>query len=218
MNLVVPSFSLMCIFQPAFWPSSVQSLVLSACEAQNLLVLGSPEERLLCSRSSLDAAKNGQTNLILISGSDPPKIHQPGPKIHCKTYQQIRLSNLQVGLGASSARRAFLDWQEGLLLEASSEHGFWDTLLLPSGHGRGSRAEMHLQSLRCCWWERQALLRTLPDNTFYSKAFIWSKQPKNNKNNAWMSKQNLGNLVSHARIPPKNQGISYRMHGFPRKT
>ena len=32
MNLVVPSLSLMCIFLPAFWPSSVQSLVLSACE------------------------------------------------------------------------------------------------------------------------------------------------------------------------------------------
>ena len=33
MNLVVPSLSLMCIFLPAFWPSSAQSLVLSACEA-----------------------------------------------------------------------------------------------------------------------------------------------------------------------------------------
>ena len=33
MNLVVPSFSLMSIFLPAFWPSSAQSLVLSACEA-----------------------------------------------------------------------------------------------------------------------------------------------------------------------------------------
>ena len=42
------------------------------------------------------------------------------------------------------------DWK-GLLLEASSEHGFWDTRWLPSGHGRGSHAEMHLQSLSCCW-------------------------------------------------------------------
>ena len=32
-NLVVPSLSLMCIFLPAFWPSSAQSLVPSACEA-----------------------------------------------------------------------------------------------------------------------------------------------------------------------------------------
>ena len=27
---------------------------------------------------------------------DPPKLHQPGPKIRRKTYQQIRLSNLEV--------------------------------------------------------------------------------------------------------------------------
>ena len=33
MHLVVPSLSLMCIFLPAFWPSSAQSLVLSECEA-----------------------------------------------------------------------------------------------------------------------------------------------------------------------------------------
>ena len=33
MNLVVPSLSLMCIFLPAFWALSAQSLVLSACEA-----------------------------------------------------------------------------------------------------------------------------------------------------------------------------------------
>ena len=30
---------------------------------------------------------------------DPPEIRQPGPKIRCKTYQQIRLSNLQVHAG-----------------------------------------------------------------------------------------------------------------------
>ena len=29
----------------------------------------------------------------------PPKIRQPNPKIRCKTYQQIRLSNLQVHAG-----------------------------------------------------------------------------------------------------------------------
>ena len=33
MNLVMPSLSLMCILLPAFWPSSAQSLVLSASEA-----------------------------------------------------------------------------------------------------------------------------------------------------------------------------------------
>ena len=55
-----------------------------------------------------------------------------------------------------SARRVFFDW-EGLLLEASSEQRFWDTLWLPSRHGRGSHAEMHLQSLSCCWWEGHGL-------------------------------------------------------------
>ena len=70
MNLVA-SLSLMCIFLPAFWPWSAQSLVLSACEAQHLPVVGFPEERLPCSRNSLDVAKNGQTNLVPISGRVP---------------------------------------------------------------------------------------------------------------------------------------------------
>ena len=48
---------------------------------------------------------------------------------------------------------------EVLLSEASSEHGLWDTLWLPSGHGQGSHVEMHLQSLSCCWWDGQDLLR-----------------------------------------------------------
>ena len=64
----------------------------------------------------------------------------------------------------SSTRGFFSDW-EGLLLEASSEHGFWDNHWLLSGHGWGSHAEMHLQPLSCCWWEGQGLLHTLPDNT-----------------------------------------------------
>ena len=46
--------------------------------------------------------------------------------------------------------------------------GAWilDTLWLTTGHGRGSHAEMHLQTLSCCLWEGQGLLRILPDNTF----------------------------------------------------
>ena len=93
----------------------------------------------------------------------PPEIRQPGPKIRRKTYQQIRLSNLQqVHAGFFRLRRIALGG-------ASSEHGFWDTLWLPSGHGRGSHVEMHLQSLSCCWWDGQGLLRTLPDNTYSQK-------------------------------------------------
>ena len=88
-----------------------------------------------------------------------PEIHQPGPKIRRKSYQQIRLSNLQVHAELFFRLRK-------LLLEASSEHGFWDTLWLLSGHGRGSHTEMPLQSLSCCWLEGQGLLRSLPVNTF----------------------------------------------------
>ena len=79
----------------------------------------------------------------------------------------------------------FFDWA-GLLLEASSEHGFWDTLWLPSGHGRGSHAEMHLQSFGCCWWEGQGLLRTLPENTFSEnlvKTFVLRNGPKKKTRN-----------------------------------
>ena len=127
----------------------------------------------------------GRQTWFRFQGATPPRNPPARPKIRCKTYQQIRLSNLQMGLGASSARRAFLDWQEGLLLEASSEHGFWDTLWLPSAHGRGSHAEI-------CWWDGQALLRILPDNTFYSQAFVWSKQLKNNNNKPPRDSANSG--------------------------
>ena len=92
----------------------------------------------------------------------PPEIRQPGPKIRRKTCQQIRLSSLQAHAGFFRLRR--------IALGGASEHGFWDTLWLPSGHGRGSHAEMHLQSLCCCcWWDGQGLLRTLPNNTFSQK-------------------------------------------------
>ena len=37
---------------------------------------------------------------------DPPEIHQPGPKLRRKTYQQIRLSNLQVHAGLFSIEKA----------------------------------------------------------------------------------------------------------------
>ena len=36
---------------------------------------------------------------------DPPEIRQPGPKIRRKTYQQIRLSNLQVHAGLFSIEK-----------------------------------------------------------------------------------------------------------------
>ena len=87
----------------------------------------------------------------------PPKSTSQAQKIGRKTYRQIHLSNLQV------TRGVFSDW-EGLLLEASSEHGFWDNHWLLSGHGWGSHAEMHLQPLSCCWWEGQGLLHTLPES------------------------------------------------------
>ena len=216
MSLVVPSLSLMCIF---CLPSglragnllSYQLVGLEACLSWDFLRSG----WLPNSRSSLDVAKNGQTNLIPISRRVPvlnlefahclgfsllwkifqktavelvdfsvdfcsgflvakhtknapnknrrkirqpktenppahesPEIRQPGPNIRRKTYQQICLSNLQVHAGFLRLRR-FALWRR-----ASSDHGFWDTLWVPSGHGRGSHVEMHLQSVSCCWWGR----------------------------------------------------------------
>ena len=104
----------------------------------------------------------------------PPRNPPARPKIRHKTYQQIRLSNLQVHARFFRLRR--------IALGASSEDEFWDTVWLPSGHGRGSHVEMHLQSLSCCCWDGQGLLRTLPDNTF-SKSVRLRKRPKNNKKN-----------------------------------
>ena len=75
-----------------------------------------------------------------------PEIRQPKTKIRRrmtppprnpparpKSPSQNLLTNPPVK--PPSTRRVFFDW-EGLLLEASSEHGFWDTLWLPSGHGQ----------------------------------------------------------------------------------
>ena len=102
---------------------------------------------------------------------DPPKIHQPGPKIHRKTYQQIRLSNLQVHTGLLSIEK-LCSWRR------LQSVGLWDTLWLPSGHGRGSHAEMHLQSLSCCWWEGQGLLLHPSRQHFQSKTFVLRKRPQ----------------------------------------
>ena len=83
-----------------------------------------------------------------------PEIRQPGPKIRRKVCSWRRLQ------GMDSKR----------------------TLSLPSGHGGGSHAEMHLQSPIWCWWEGQGLLRTLPDNnnnnTFSQKRSIGEFGPK----------------------------------------
>ena len=105
------------------------------------------------------------------------KIRQPKKKIcrrttHLKSASQAEKSAAKPtnksACQTSKYTPGFFDG-EGLLSEASSEHGFWDTLWLPSGLGRGSHVEMHLQSLSCCWWDGQGLLRTLPDNTSSQK-------------------------------------------------
>ena len=95
----------------------------------------------------------------------------------------------------------FFDW-EGLLLEASSERGFWDTLWLTSAHGRGSHAEMfhaemHLQSLSCCWWEGQGLLRTIPDNIFSQKRLFRKNGPTNTKKHPPRESPNSGSPIPH---------------------
>ena len=67
------------------------------------------------------------------AGARPPRNPPAGPKIRRKTCQQIRLSNFQVHAELFRFRRS--------LLEASSEHGFWESLWLPSGHGQGPHIE-----------------------------------------------------------------------------
>ena len=62
---------------------------------------------------------------------DPPKTRQPGPKIRSKTYQQIRLSNLQVHarffrLSRIAHGGVFRAWILGHSLAA-----FWAWLRLP---------------------------------------------------------------------------------------
>ena len=91
-----------------------------------------------------------------------PEIHQPDPKLRRKTYQQIRLSNLQVHAGRFRLRRI----APGGVLQSMDSGTLFGCLL---GMVECSHAEMHLQSLSCCWWEGQGLLRTLPDNMFQTK-------------------------------------------------
>ena len=101
---------------------------------------------------------------------DPPKSTSQAQKSAAKPTNESACQNSRYTPG-------FFDC-EGLLLEASSEHGFYDALWLPSGHGRGSHAEMLLQSLSCSWWEGQGLLRTLPDKIFSEKRSFDKKGPK----------------------------------------
>ena len=114
---------------------------------------------------------------------DPPQIRQPAQKSAAKPTNKSACQTSKYTPG-------FFD-RAGWLLEASSEHGFWDTLWLPSGHGQGSHVEMHLQSLSCCWWDGQGLLRTLPDDTFSQKR-SFSKTAQNNKKNPPSDSANSG--------------------------
>ena len=72
MNLVVPSFSLMCMFLLAFRPSSAQSLVLSALWGLKPACLGISRGAVATLQEFLRRGKKkGQTNLIPISGRVP---------------------------------------------------------------------------------------------------------------------------------------------------
>ena len=125
------------------------------------------------------------------SASRKPKIRRrtTPPKSASQTQKTAAKPTNKSACQTSKCTSGFFDW-EGLLLEASSEHGFWDTFWLPSGHGQGSHVEMHLQSLSCCWWDGQSLLRTLPDNTLSQKRSFWENSPK------------ITTKIRHATLPP----------------
>ena len=55
--------------------------------------------------------------------------------------------------------------------------------------------EMHLQSLSCCWWEGQGLLRTLPDNTSSQKRSFWENSPKLTNKNPPRESANSGSPI-----------------------
>ena len=89
---------------------------------------------------------------------NPAQNHQPDQTIRRKICQQIRSSNLQAHAVLLQLRR----FAPGGVFRAWVLGHSW----LPSGHGRGSPAQMHLRSLSCFWWQGQGLLRTLSDATF----------------------------------------------------
>ena len=61
----------------------------------------------------------------------PPEIRQPGPKIRRKTYQQIRLSNLQVHAGFFQLRRFALGGVFRAWILGHSLAVFWAWSRLP---------------------------------------------------------------------------------------
>ena len=158
MNLVVPSFSLMCIFLLAFWPSSAQSLVLSACEALSLLVLGSQEERLPCSSRSLDVTKNSwQTHLIQCQGG----------------YQCWTWSLLTAGLGFSLRWKIF---QKVAMEVVGFSVDFCGGFLVAKCKRKIRKKNPSAKNNKSA--EGQGLLRILPDSTFSEKRSFWKEGPK----------------------------------------
>ena len=84
----------------------------------------------------------------------------------------------------------------------------WDTLWLPSGHGRGSD---------CAPFQTTLLVKNVrfdEDSPKFLRKNIENNPPRASANPGSPRK----NLVSRARIfPPKPRKISYRMHGFQEK-
>ena len=101
---------------------------------------------------------------------DDPEIHQPCPKIRHKNFQQIRLSNLQVHARHFLIEK-FCSW--GRFQRTDSRTLFGCVLLMVEA----SHAETHLQSLSCCWWEGQGLLRPF-QTTFLVKNVRVEKRSK----------------------------------------
>ena len=93
------------------------------------------------------AAKSASRKQKVRRRTTPPKSTSQAQKSTAKPTSKSICQTSRYTPGFFRLRR--------LALGGVSEHGFWDTLWLPSWHGRGSQAEMHLQSLSCCWWEGQ---------------------------------------------------------------
>ena len=92
-NLQWVWWSLMCIFLPAFWPSSAQSLVLyQPVRLKACLSWEFPKERLVAIlQEFFSVAKSGQTNLIPISGRVPVLNLEFA---HCRSGFQPSVENL----------------------------------------------------------------------------------------------------------------------------
>ena len=123
---------------------------------------------------------------------DPPEIRQPGPKIRRKTYQQIRLSNLQVHARFFSIEKD-CSWRR---LQSMDSGTLFGCLL---GMVEAPMLKCTCNPSAAAGGMDKVCCAPFPDNTFSQKRSFWENGPKIAKQNRHATVLPLAAQISESR-------------------